>query len=98
MVGLGATMIVGSDRYPYTVVAFNKTGKTISVVPDKFAADVAGGHDYYGTQKYLFSPGNPINVELPAGQRNGAATRFKAPVCGSANARRIRTRASRLPK
>ncbi len=63
-VGLGATMGVGSDRYPYTVVAFNKTGKTITVVRDNFTADKEGGHDFYGTQKWIFTPGNSTNTEI----------------------------------
>ncbi len=63
VVGLGATMSIGSDRYPYTVVGFNKSGKTITVVRDNFTADKEGGHDYFGTQKWIYTPGNPANVE-----------------------------------
>lgn len=32
VVGMGATAGYGSDRYPYTVTAVNKTGKTIKVI------------------------------------------------------------------
>ena len=57
--GIGATLHVGSDRYPYTVTDFSETGKTLTLVPDTFTPDVTGGHDYYGTQKYVYTPGNP---------------------------------------
>ena len=42
--------------------------------------------------------GTPSTLKSPVGRRNEAATRFRAPRCGSATARHIRTRASRLPK
>lgn len=55
-VGLGATMAVGSDCYPYTVQSWTKSGKTIAVVRDNYTADKEGGHDYYGDQKWIYSP------------------------------------------
>ena len=32
VIGIGATMSVGSDCYPYTVTSINKSGKTITAV------------------------------------------------------------------
>lgn len=63
VVGIGATMSIGSDRYPYTVVGFTKSGKTLTVVRDNFTADKEGGHDYYGNQKWVYTPRDPINAE-----------------------------------
>jgi len=58
-VGVGATLCVGSDRYPYTVIDFTSSGKTITVVGDNYTADKAGGHDYFGTQKWIITPAVP---------------------------------------
>jgi len=53
VVGVGATMVVGSDRYPYTVVEISTSGKTIKVVKDIFMP--GEGHDYYGTQVWVYT-------------------------------------------
>ena len=56
-IGMGVTCGSGSDRYPYTVVAINKTGKTIKItsdsyqfirnVPEKIVFDRYEGHYEY---------------------------------------------------
>lgn len=56
VVGMGATMYVGTDRYPYTVTEVSKSGKQMLIQQDEFSATT--GHDFYGVQKYCFTP-NP---------------------------------------
>lgn len=34
VVGMGATLCVGSDRYPYTIVAVSKSGKSFTMQAD----------------------------------------------------------------
>lgn len=51
-VGDGATLYVGSDRYPYTIVRVAKNLKRIWAKRDDF--EPTDGHDYYGGQKYTF--------------------------------------------
>jgi hypothetical protein len=53
-VGLGATMGVGSDCYPYTVQSWTKYGKTISVTRDSYSPDKENGYDYYSNQVYTY--------------------------------------------
>lgn len=61
--GDGATAVVGSDRYPYTVTDINKSGKRIKVRRDNYTA--AEGHDYFGAQQYDYQA-NPDAPEETA--------------------------------
>jgi hypothetical protein len=64
VVGMGATMGVGSHRYPYTIVEVNKTGKTIVLQADNY--ELVEG-DAYGSehQVYRFFP-NPDAEKIVA--------------------------------
>lgn len=53
-VGDGATFGIGSDRYPYSVVEVNATGTVLVIQCDNFTGGAA--HDYFGDQKWVFSP------------------------------------------
>ena len=53
-VGQGACFTVGSDRYPATVIKV--TAKTVTL--QEANATPAAGHEYFGSQKYEFTP-NP---------------------------------------
>jgi hypothetical protein len=60
-IGDGATLHVGSDCYPLTVVA--KTKRSVRLQRDEFTA--AEGHNYYGEQKYTYTP-NPNGAQVIA--------------------------------
>lgn len=59
-VGMGVTLMVGSDRYPYTIAKISKNGKTIWVTPDAYAPTEK--HDYFGHQDYTYT----TNTERPS--------------------------------
>lgn len=69
VVGMGATYYIGSDRYPYTIIAVNKTGKTICVQRDK--ATPAEGYDYYSKQVYNYTPNLLGDIEVYTLRKNG---------------------------
>ena len=52
-VGMGATLVVGSDRYPYTIIIVSENKKTIWATPDGYKP--TSRHDYYGTQDYIYT-------------------------------------------
>jgi hypothetical protein len=51
-VGTPATMTLGSDAYPYTVVEFSASKKTLVLRADQYRAKRDGSHDYYSNQSY----------------------------------------------
>ncbi len=50
-VGMPATLCIGSDRYPGTVIEVRSDGKKIVVQTDEFKA--GPGHEYFGNQKWI---------------------------------------------
>ena len=60
-VGDGATMSVGSDMYPYTVVEVNKSGKTLTIQQDDFTL-VSG--DIYSGAEYSYSQNKDAQTEV----------------------------------
>ncbi len=40
-IGTGATLCLGSDRYPYTVISISGSGKTIQIQADTIAAFIS---------------------------------------------------------
>lgn len=52
-VGDHATYLIGSDRYPVTVVAVHRNGRSLDVQFD--TATPNGGHSYYGHQRYMIT-------------------------------------------
>lgn len=59
-VGVGATLCIGSDRYAYTVVKVSKTGHKIEIQRDN--ARATKDSNYYGSQKYTFTPNLEANI------------------------------------
>lgn len=59
VIGVGATLGVGSDSYPYTVVGMTDSGKTIQVVQDISTPDTANGYDYFNNQIFTYSSVTP---------------------------------------
>lgn len=55
-VGMGATYGIGSDSYAYTIVEVSENKRTVKVQADE--AKAQEGSDYYGDQKYDYTP-NP---------------------------------------
>jgi hypothetical protein len=62
--GAGCTLRIGSDSYPYTVVAVFEinTGFDVQIQADK--ATTAEGHDYYGAQKWDFERNHRGDVKM----------------------------------
>jgi hypothetical protein len=60
--GMGATVGIGSDRYPYTVIEVSPNYKTIKIQKDSYKP--ADGYNYFGNQVYEFipDPNGPIEV------------------------------------
>lgn len=59
-VGMGATMGVGSDSYPYTIVQVSKTGKSFKMVRDIATAVSGSGHDGSAVYEYARDPSATI--------------------------------------
>ena len=53
VVGMPATIGIGSDSYPALVTRVSDSGKTISVVKVRYKP--TPGHNYFGNQKYEYS-------------------------------------------
>jgi len=65
VVGMGATRMCWSDRYPYTVIAVSASGKTIKVQSDKYTRTDANGMSECQTYEYAPDPnGVTITVRL----------------------------------
>lgn len=57
--GMGATIGIGSDCYPATVIEVSANGKTIKVQRDNYTP--SAGYDYFGNQVHTFSM-NPDGI------------------------------------
>lgn len=60
--GMGATVGIGSDCYPYTIVNVSPDYKTIEIQADE--ATPADGFEYYGNQVYNFTPNTNAPIEV----------------------------------
>lgn len=60
--GMGATVGIGSDCYPYTIIKVSPDYKTIEIQAD--TATPAAGFDYYGNQVYDFMPNPKAPIEV----------------------------------
>ena len=60
--GMGATVGIGSDRYPYTIIEVSPDCKTIKIQRDHYTP--AEGYNYFGNQVYEYTrdPEAPIEV------------------------------------
>ena len=63
----GATLGVGSDRYPYTILT--RTERKITAQKDSFRA--APGSDYFGEQKWDITPNPNAEIETFTLRKNG---------------------------
>jgi len=54
--GMGATVSIGSDSYPATVIEVSPDYKKVTIQMDSYKP--AEGYEYYGNQVYEYSP-NP---------------------------------------
>jgi YHS domain-containing protein len=68
-VGMPCTYGVGSDSYPAFVSRISDSGKNVWIKNADYKADVEGGHDYFGTQKYIITP-NDNSPEQRVTKRN----------------------------
>lgn len=60
-VGDKATLIIGSDRYPYEVVEVSKSGLKINV--RELKASPGENFDYYSNQKYIYTSNENAPIE-----------------------------------
>lgn len=72
-IGMGATMPVGSDRYPYTIVSVSDNKKIIVVQADDYTA--TKDSDYYSNQKYTYASNPKAEMETFKLRKNGAYVR-----------------------
>ena len=61
-VGMGATVGIGSDCYPYTIVSVSENLKTVIIQKDNYKP--AKGYEYYGNQVYEFTPNETGSIEV----------------------------------
>jgi hypothetical protein len=61
-VGIGATLVVGSDRYPMTIVAVEKDGNKVTVQHDKFILVDGSRNSESQTYSYIPNPNAPLDV------------------------------------
>lgn len=73
-VGMGATLAVGTDRYPYHVVKISPSGKTIHIQRADFKA--GKGHDYFGSQKWDITSNPKGQIEVVRKRKDG---RYRTP-------------------
>ncbi len=60
VIGLGVTLGVGSDCYPYTLVDFNAKGTVISVSADKYKRTDSNGLSESQEYEYTTDPNAPV--------------------------------------
>ena len=60
--GMGATVSIGSDCYPYTIVEVSPDYKTIKIQAD--TATPAEGYEYFGNQVFNFTPNPEAPIEV----------------------------------
>lgn len=60
-VGMGATMVIGSDRYPYEIVRLSDSGKTFWM--KHLSTKPGEDHNYFGNQNWIiYKPDNFDNL------------------------------------
>jgi hypothetical protein len=69
VVGMGATECVGSDSNPYTVIAVNASGKTITLQADKYTRTDSNGLSE--CQEYTYERDPQGNIEVATLRKNG---------------------------
>ena len=71
VVGMAATKIVGTDRYPYTIssITGKKGNRTITLTRDDHTPDENHSYEYGGTQSYSYTT-NPNGNEEYIQEKN----------------------------
>ncbi len=70
LIGMGATILMYSDRHACTIVAINKKGNIIGVQRDKAERTDRGGMS--DDQSYSYSPQTDAAIEYFRKRKNGA--------------------------
>lgn len=71
-VGMGATLCVGSDRYPATITYVSPNGKQIKFREDNAIPDTLNGYDYYSKQVYMYTQSHSMPERVARlGPKNG---------------------------
>lgn len=68
-IGTAATVQVGSDRYPATVVGVTASGKTVTIQYDSYTRTDKNGQSE--AQEYTYSPNPNGNVSMVRVTRHG---------------------------
>lgn len=80
MLGMGATILMYSDRHACTVVEINKNGNIIGVQRDK--AERTDNHGMSDSQSYQYSPNTDARVEYFRKRKNGTWVQQGEPMKG----------------
>ena len=72
-VGMGATVGIGSDCYPVTVIAVSDNLRTVTVQTDIYTP--APGYDYFGNQVHNFTPNTDGAVDVWTLRNHGRYSR-----------------------
>lgn len=72
-VGMGATILMWSDRHAATIVAVERGGKRVGIKQDN--AKLLSGSVFREAQKYEFSPNPDARVEWYSLRKNGRFVR-----------------------
>ena len=75
IVGMGATLSFGSDRYPYTIIKVSNTSKTISVQAD-IAVSTLENREWGERQEYQYTS-NPNGIVYQASLRKDGCYRVR---------------------
>ena len=70
-VGMGCTFGAGSDSYPAHVSRISDSGKNVWIKRATYTADVEGGHEYFGNQKYIITPNPDATEERVSKRKSG---------------------------
>jgi len=71
-IGMGATLGVGSDCYPATIVEMNKEKTKIIIQQDSFEPDKDNGYDFYSNQVYIITPDPIAKRRIFSLRKNGS--------------------------
>ncbi len=67
--GMGATVRIGSDCYPYTIIEVSPDYKTVKIQRDNYKP--AKDYDYYKNQVYDYIPNTEAPIEVWTIRNNG---------------------------
>lgn len=80
-VGMGATVLMWTDRHAATITDVSPNGRTVVIVEDNAVRVDSKGMTDSG-QEYEFTPGDPAHAQVFTRRKNGAYVRQGEPMNG----------------